>query len=288
MINRQTLIKRFVIGEFSLKRMIRFPIILYVAVGVWAYFYSERLIFIPPPSSYAMTPELLTLKTTKDVKITALYLPNPKAKYTILYSHGNAEDLGDSRFLLEQFRQRGFAVFSYDYPGYGMSQGKPSELGTYQAIDAAYDYLTQQLKIPPDQIIAYGRSVGGGPSVDLASRQPLGGLILESTFLSTFRVKIDLPLYPFDKFANLRKISAVKVPVLVIHGTVDQVIPFSHGQRLFEAIKTPKLSFWVEGADHNDVSQVAGDRYEQILKEFIQLIDSRPSENGQVDPATIK
>ena len=272
MINRQTLIKRFIIGDFSVKRMIRFLIILYLAVGVWAYFYSEGLIFIPQPSSYQLTPEFLTLKTEPGVNITALYLPNPKAKYTILYSHGNAEDLGDIRIVLELLRQMGFAVFSYDYPGYGISTGKPSEQGAYQAIDAAYDYLTQQLKISPNQIIVYGRSVGGGPSVDLASRKPVAGLILESTFISTFRVKIDLPLYPFDKFANLSKIPLVKAPVLVIHGTVDQVIPFSHGQRLFAAVNTPKLSFWVTGADHNDVSEVAGDRYEHILKEFIQII----------------
>ncbi|CAD5947398.1 alpha/beta hydrolase [Planktothrix agardhii] len=272
MINRQTLIKRFIIGDFSVKRMIRFLIILYLAVGVWAYFYSEGLIFIPQPSSYQLTPEFLTLKTEPGVNITALYLPNPKAKYTILYSHGNAEDLGDIRIVLELLRQMGFAVFSYDYPGYGISTGKPSEQGAYQAIDAAYDYLTQQLKISPNQIIVYGRSVGGGPSVDLASRKPVAGLILESTFISTFRVKIDLPLYPFDKFANLSKIPLVKAPVLVIHGTVDQVIPFSHGQRLFAAVNTPKLSFWVTGADHNDVIEVAGDRYEQILKEFIQIL----------------
>ena len=272
MTDRRTLIKRFVIGDFSLKRIIRFLIILYVAVGVWAYFYSERLIFIPQPSSYEWNPELLTLKTPEDVKIKALYLPNPKAKYTILYSHGNAEDLGDIRVVLELLRQMGFAVFSYDYPGYGISTGKPSEQGAYQAIDAAYNYLTQQLKIPPNQIIVYGRSLGGGPSVDLASRQPVAGLVLESTFISTFRVKIDFPLYPFDKFTNLSKIPLVKAPVLVIHGTVDQVIPFSHGQRLFSAVNTPKLSFWVEGADHNDVSEVAGDRYEKILKEFIQIL----------------
>lgn len=270
--NRQTLIKRFVIGEFSLKRMIRFLIILYVSVGVWAYFYSERLIFIPQPSSYQQTPEFLTLETVQGVKITALYLPNPKAKYTILYSHGNAEDLGDNRFLLELFRQMGFAVFSYDYPGYGTSEGIPSEQGVYEAINAAYDYLTQQLKIPSNRIIVYGRSVGGGPSVDLAARQPVGGLILESTFISTFRVKIDFPLYFFDRFANLRKISAVQCPVFVIHGTVDQVIPFSHGKRLFNAIKTPKLSFWIEGADHNNVIEVAGDRYQQKIQEFIKII----------------
>lgn len=274
MTDPQTLIKRFVIGDFSVKRMIRFLIILYVAVGVWAYFYSEGLIFVPQASSYEWNPELLTLKIPQDVKIKALYLPNPKAQYTILYSHGNAEDLGDIRTTLELLRQMGFAVFSYDYPGYGMSTGKPSEQGAYQAVDTAYNYLTQQLNIPPHQIIAYGRSLGGGPSVDLASRQPVAGLVLESTFVSTFRVKIDVPLYPFDKFPNLSKIPLIKVPVLVIHGTVDQVIPFNHGQRLFAAIKTPKLSFWVEGADHNDVSEIAGDRFEQKLKEFVQILNN--------------
>jgi hypothetical protein len=170
MINRQTLIKRFIIGDFSVKRMIRFLIILYLAVGVWAYFYSEGLIFIPQPSSYQLTPEFLTLKTEPGVNITALYLPNPKAKYTILYSHGNAEDLGDIRIVLELLRQMGFAVFSYDYPGYGISTGKPSEQGAYQAIDAAYDYLTQQLKISPGIFLLTDQQLHGPAGLNQENR----------------------------------------------------------------------------------------------------------------------
>ncbi len=273
MMDYKTLIKRFVIGEFSLKRIMRFILILYVSVGVWAYFFAERIIFQPGPSSYEPSADLLTLTTANQVKITAIYLDNPNAKYTLLYSHGNAEDLGDNRFLLEEWRQMGFSVFAYDYPGYGTSEGTPSEQGTYQAIDAAYYYLTQQLKIKSDRIIIYGRSVGGGPSVDLASRQPAAGLILESTFTSIFRVKTIIPLYPFDRFNNIEKIKSVRCPVLMIHGTQDQMIPFAHGQQLFAAASPPKLSFWVAGANHNNVVGVAGDRYEQKLKEFVKILE---------------
>lgn len=271
--DHKALIKRFVIGEFSLKRIMRFFVILYLSVGIWAYFYAERIIFQPGVSSYQPAPDLLALTTVKGVKITALYLNNPNAQYTLLYSHGNAEDLGDNRFLLEEWRQLGFSVFAYDYPGYGTSEGKPSEQGTYEAIDAAYSYLTQQLKIKSDRIIIYGRSVGGGPSVDLASRQPAAGLILESTFTSTFRVRTVIPLYPFDVFNNIHKIKSVRCPIFIIHGTEDQMIPFAHGQKLFAAAPTPKLSFWVEKANHNNVIGVAGDRYIQKLEEFVKMLE---------------
>jgi len=113
------------------------------------------------------------------------------------------------RPILERLHKAGFAVFAYDYQGYGTSQGKPSEQNAYRDIDAAYQYLTAQLKLPSERIIVYGRSTGGGPSVDLASCQRVAGLILESTFTSTFRVITRVPLYPFDKFANLSKISSV-------------------------------------------------------------------------------
>ncbi|MEQ9550896.1 MAG: alpha/beta hydrolase [Coleofasciculus sp. G3-WIS-01] len=145
------------------------------------------------------------------------------------------------------------------------------------------NYLKEQLGVPPEQIIAYGRSVGGGSAVDLAARHPLAGLILESSFTSAFRVVLPIPILPFDKFPNLDKITQVNCPVLVIHGTADGTIPLSHGKRLFAAAPEPKRSFWVEGASHNDLFWVAGEQYGKTLQEFAQLIAKTQSpDKGQM------
>lgn len=268
----QKTLRQWLVGDLSVVRILASLAFIYISLGVFAYFFADRLIFQPQPSSYQQTPDLLKLRTADDVNIAAVHLPNPVATYTILYSHGNGEDLGDVRPALEEIRNIGFAVFAYDYRGYGTSEGTPSEQGAYKDIDAAYAYLTQQLKIPPDRIILYGRSVGSGPSVDLATRQPSAGLILESPFTSTFVVMTRIPLYPFDRFPNLSKISSVRVPVLILHGTNDRTIPLSHGKRLFQAANEPKRSLWVEGADHNDVMLIAGAQYPKALREFTQLI----------------
>ncbi|MGB3191751.1 alpha/beta hydrolase [Lyngbya sp. PCC 8106] len=274
--NKVTL-KRLIIGEFSLHRLLISTMIIYACVGIWAYFGTDRLIFLPPPSSYTQTNELIQLKAANGDNITALYLPNPESQYTILYSHGNAEDIGQTHFHLKQLQEIGFSVLVYDYPGYGTSSGKPTVKGTYHAINAAYNYLTQDLNIPPHEIIVYGRSVGGGPSVDLASRQPVGGLIIESSFVSIFRTVTPIPLFPFDKFPNLAKIPNVRSPILILHGNQDQVIPFWHGQKLYAKANEPKMSFWVDGADHNDLLDVAGQSYLETLKQFIKLVENHPS-----------
>jgi abhydrolase domain-containing protein 17 len=269
--------KKILIGELSWKRILKSILFVYTCVGIYVFFGSDRLIFLPPPASYSDTPEILKLTTTNGDRISAIYLPNPTATYTLLYAHGNAEDLGNILPILENLRAIGFAVLSYDYRGYGTSEGKPSERNAYQDINTAYQYLTQTLGIPATQIIAYGRSVGGGSAIDLASRQSLGGLVVESSFITAFRVMTRIPIFPFDKFANITKIDRVKCPVLVMHGTADEVIPFWHGQQLFEAVQTPKQALWVESAGHNDLSEVAGDRYVNALQEFRQMLRSNPS-----------
>ncbi len=232
------------------------------------------MIFLPQPTSYQDSKNSLKLSVTQTEQISALYLPNSQATQTLLYIHGNAEDLGDIRPLLDRLHSWGFSVFAYDYRGYGTSNGNPSERNAYQDAETAYRYLTEQLKIPPKQIIVYGRSVGGGSAVDLATRHPVGGLILESTFTSAFRVVVPFPILPFDKFSNLDKLRKVQCPVLVMHGQADQTIPIQHGQRLYEAASEPKMSLWVAEAGHNDFSWVAGERYQQTLVAFQKLVET--------------
>lgn len=268
--------KRWLVGELSWQRMLKSILFVYVCVGLYAYFGSDRMIFLPPPASYRDTPEILKLTTVDGDRISAIYLPNPTATHTLLYIHGNAEDLGQILPVLQTLREIGFSVFAYDYRGYGTSEGMPSERNAYEDIDAAYRYLTEKLGISPSQIIAYGRSVGGGSAIDLASRKPLGGLVVESSFVTAFRVMTRIPLFPFDKFANLGKIRWVNCPVLIMHGTTDEVIPFWHGQQLFDAVRAPKQALWVENGGHNDLAEVAGNRYLTALQEFRDTLRSTP------------
>jgi abhydrolase domain-containing protein 17 len=265
-------IKRLLIGDLSFKRlfrsMIAIPIIIYLVLLLFGLFFAEKLIFQPRPSSYRDNQEILKLNTEDGVEISAIYLPNPNAIYTILYSHGNAEDMGDILPELREIRESGFSIFTYDYHGYGTSQGIPSEGNTYKDIDAAYEYLTVKLGISPSHIISFGHSVGGGPAVDLAYRRPLAGLILENTFTTAFRVLTRIPILPFDKFRNIEKIKKVKCPILIVHGKEDQIIPVWHGEKLYESANEPKQMRIIEEAGHNNIMMVGGKPYKEAIKEF--------------------
>lgn len=255
-----------------LKRTIRMllllPVALYLALFTYGWLFSNGAIFLPHPSSYRDSGAILKLTTRAGVSISALHLPNPDARYTLLVSHGNAEDLGDDRYWLQGLREAGFGVFAYDYEGYGTSQGKPSEQAAYDDEDAAYEYLVGVLGVRPDRIIIFGRSVGSGPAVYLAATKPAAALILQSPFVSAFRVLTHIPLLPFDRFPNYKRIGHVRCPVFVIHGTADSVIPIWHGQKLYDLARGPKQHFWVPGADHNDLDAVAGERYDKALQQF--------------------
>jgi len=251
-----------------LKKMLLALALIYAALLIFALFLSDGIIFQPHPSSYRDTSEVLKIAAASGRHISAFFLPNASAKYTLLVSHGNAEDLGDIRYWLEDLRRTGFAVFAYDYEGYGTSEGKPGEKAVYEDEEAAYDYVVVKLRVPPEQVIVLGRSVGSGPAVHIATRRPVGALVLQSPFVSAFRVLTRFPLLPFDKFNNGKKIVHVHCPVLIIHGTADNVIGNWHGERLYVLANEPKSYLWVNGADHNDVETVGGTAYFKALQQF--------------------
>jgi abhydrolase domain-containing protein 17 len=264
--------RRLLIGEFSWLRVLKSLVSIYLLFGVAVYFLADRLMFHPETSPPWVTDIPIKVRTPDGVTLPAVYLPNPRAVYTILFSHGNAEDIRDIAPLLNEIHEAGFTVFAYDYRGYGTGDGVPTEDNAYMDIDAAYAYLTGTLGVAPGRIVAYGRSVGGGPAVDLASRTPLAGLIVESTFVTAFRVRTRIPILPFDKFRNIDKIAGVHAPVLVMHGIDDEIIPVWHGRALFERAHEPKLALWVEHAGHDDVPLVAGTRYTETLRKFAALL----------------
>lgn len=268
-------LRSLLIGELSWQRLIRSIVFVYVAITLYVFFRADSMIFLPPPPSYVDSPEILKIPVNPREKISALYLPQKNARSTILYIHGNASDLGQIRPWLFQLHNWGYPVFAYDYRGYGTSDGSPSEANAYEDAEAAYQYLTQTLKIAPRNLLVYGQSLGGGSATELARRHPVGGLILESTFTSAFRVVLPIAIFPFDKFTNHSKLAQVRSPVLVIHGQQDRTIDWSHGQQLYAAAPGMKRSLWIAGAGHNDLSDVAGDRLRQSLAEFAALVETQ-------------
>ncbi|MEO6525163.1 MAG: alpha/beta hydrolase [Gemmatimonadaceae bacterium] len=263
-----------------MKTILIVALLFYVAFALFAYFVSDRMIFLPPGTSYeARRLQVVMVPTAGGSSIATLHLPNPRAKLTLLYSHGNAEDLGQLTPWLEDYRAAGFAVLAFDYRGYGASTGgPPSTKGAVDDMEAVYRHAVGTLGIPPASIVLFGRSVGSGPATELATRLPVGGLVIESGFVSAFRVLTRAALLPFDKFPNLRSLRRVRCPVLVIHGIQDEVIPVSHGRRLYEAANEPKQALWIEGAHHNDVMSVGGSRYWSALGQFSTVVQaSRPT-----------
>ena len=255
-------------------------VLAYVAVATLAYFASDRLIFLPPASSYARGELPIILVPTRDgARIAALHLPNDTAAYTVLYSHGNAEDVGHLVDLFEAMRDEvGVSVIGYDYRGYGLSTGgPPTTHATADDAEAVYAWATQELGIDPRRLILHGRSVGSGPAIELARHHPeIAGLIIESGFTSAFRVMTRVPILPFDRFPNLRHLRHVRTPVLVIHGVRDEVIPFAHGERLYAEAPDPKRAYWVDAAGHNDLVHTAGGGYWQALQGFVEMVERTP------------
>lgn len=232
---------------------------------------ADAIIFQPPRPEMMPTRDMVMLESSDGRRTACLYLPLSGAEYTILYSHGNAEDLFDLGYHLERFREHGYAVAAYDYQGYGASGGKAGEAGCKEDIERVYAYLTGKLGIAPERIVIYGRSVGGGPSCYLASRRRAAALVLESPFTSAYRVMLPFTL-PGDRFRNLELMSGICMPVLIIHGDKDEVINVSHGRRLFAAAGEPKHLWIVPGAGHNDLTEVAGRRYWDELSAFLSSI----------------
>lgn len=251
-----------------LKNILLIGVLFYGFIVLFAHLVANRSIFLPPRSTYKDNPSIIKLTTKDGATISAIYLANPEAKYTILYSHGNAEDLGFLLPVLMNFRDHGYAVFAYDYHGYGLSSGKPTEKHAYNDIDAAYQYLTEKIKIPANKIIAVGTSIGAAVSINLAAKKPLGALVVVAPFVSAFRVVTQVPIIPFDKFNNLHKLKKVRCPIIVMHGMADRIVPFWHGEKIYSIAPQPKSHLWVEGAGHNDFYSIAGERFWNALSDI--------------------
>uniref|UniRef100_UPI00358F2CCF alpha/beta hydrolase domain-containing protein 17B-like n=1 Tax=Myxine glutinosa TaxID=7769 RepID=UPI00358F2CCF len=259
---------------------------------------AAKLAFVPPEPTYAIMPdesgarwslhlgdkaewqysqreldslEMSMAQTSKGSRLACMFVRSaPSAKYTLLFSHGNAVDLGQmSSFYIGLGSRINCNIFSYDYSGYGASTGKPSEGNLYADIEAAWQQMRTRYGVNPENVILYGQSIGTVPTVDLASRFECAAVILHSPLTSGMRVAFPdtKKTYCFDVFPSIDKISKVSSHVLVIHGTEDEVIDFSHGLAMYERCQHPVEPLWVEGAGHNDVELYS--QYLERLRYFV-------------------
>lgn len=232
--------------------------------------FADRLIFLPPPSTYGPDLDgLVLLPTAAGDTVAGRLADAPGAALAVLFTHGNAEDVGLLDDYLARYAALGVTVLAVEYPGYGLSSGTPSEPGAYAGADAALEHLAER-GFPPGRVVLHGRSLGGAVAVDLAARHGVAGLILESTFTSAFQVMLPFAGLPGDRFTSLDKIPRVRCPAFVIHGTRDEVVPFAHGERIFAALpQGARKAWWVEGAGHNDLLWKAGERYWDEVRSFL-------------------
>jgi uncharacterized protein len=209
------------------------------------------------------------------------WFPQPESKGAVLYFCGNAGNLSwRGEFLAVLREQLSESVLVVDYPGYGKSEGRPTEPGCYAAADAAYDWLTQTPKIVGENIVLFGTSLGGGVAVDLASRKPHRALVLVSTF--TALPDVGQCVYPFlpvrwmmrNRFNSLAKIVDCHRPVFIAHGEDDDLIPVAQGERLFQAAPGPKQFLRLTHAGHNDPIPT---EFFVRLKTFLAATAPRPA-----------
>lgn len=229
------------------------------------------------PTEWELDYKQVNLRIETGEVISGWYLPSPGAKKTVLFFHGNGGNIshrGDSLYIFYKLKVNTLII---DYPGYGNSQGHPTEENLYQSALAAWKFLVDERKVAPQNIIIFGRSLGGAVAVDLASRVKAGGLILESTFSSTRDfVDVAFPVFSYFiylrySFNSLNKIKSVKMPLLSIHSPDDEVIPYKLGQKLFNAAPSEKVFLQIKGG-HNDGFMQSIRPYMQTLRTFIQSL----------------
>lgn len=270
------------------------------------FFVQNRLIFFPS-ATLTQTPGDINL-TYEDVwipiqtttpegnpiteKLHNWWIPAPgPSRGVILHFHGNGANISANLGQAQKFHRLGYDVLMVEYRGYGRSDGTfPSETSVYQDATAAWTYLTQTRKIPAQNIFIFGHSLGGAIAIELASRQPqAAGLIVQSSFsrMSAMVEKLEYhQLFPISlllihRFDSLKKVPQLKMPVLYIHGTADELVPPHMSQTLFDASPEPKEILIVEGGFHNNVQDIGAETYQDTVATFLEQATARQEEDDR-------
>jgi fermentation-respiration switch protein FrsA (DUF1100 family) len=256
---------------------------LYILFMLAMFLFQSRLVFIPQkeltmtPQSIGIPYEDVYFMTDDGTRLNGWFIPSDSSDCTVLFCHGNAGNISHRLEIIEILNELRLNVFIFDYRGYGKSVGKPSEEGTYRDADAGWGYLIRSRNIDPLSIILFGKSLGGAVAADLASGKSAAGLILESSFTSA--KDLGSEIYPFlpvrflsrFDFNTLGKIDKIDCPKLIVHSRDDEIIPFSHGEELFNAAKEPKDFLEISGT-HNEGFLINLHKYRNALGSFINRI----------------
>lgn len=243
---------------------------------------ENRFVFFPDkrieetPRDRGVFYEEIYFQTADGFTLNGWWIPGTGSPLTMLWFHGNG---GNISYRLDNLTLRhdllGTNIFIFDYREYGRSEGQASEEGTYRDAEAAIRYLHSRKDVDPTKIVFLGESLGSAVAVEMATRYDCAALILESPFLSIPEMaKVTLPFLPIGsllqtKYDTLSKIRQVKAPLLIVHGEHDEIVPFRHGQRLFEAAAEPKEFYSITRAHHNDLYLVGGLAYLETLNRFL-------------------
>lgn len=251
-------------------------------VVVWL---QPRLAFYPTPGPTPPPPglEAFATETEDGIRITGWKSPLTSEGPVLIYFCGNAGNLLDRTFLLSQVVAHGGEVVAFNYRGYGLSGGSPSEQGVYRDAGAVYRLVTIDWGIDPGRVVLWGHSIGGAVAANLAASEPCAALILESTFRSAKamagRMMPLLPAGPFltYQFDNESHVQTLQIPILFIHGADDHLVPPSDTHRLHALATGPKELWLVDDAGHNDLPDIAGEEYYARILEFAQRALTKPS-----------
>lgn len=218
----------------------------------------ESLIFFPdrlmPPTPPGIIDRFIT--TADGIRIHAWHVVPPGATATLVWSHGNAGNIGNRAEILFELAARNLAVLAYDYRGYGRSEGTPDEAGVYRDSEAAYDEVRAS-GVAPGRIVCFGESLGGAVSIRLATQRPCAAVAVVATFPSLREVaRFHYGLAGAavgNRFDAIGRLPRLGVPLFVAHGDQDEIVPYELGEGLFAAAAEPKRFLRVRGATHNDV-----------------------------------
>ena len=269
-----------------LVHIIAMLVIVYAVFGLTLFFMQSTFLYRPlreityTPEDIGIEFEDVTLETPDGVKLNGWYIPAKEAKMTILFCHGNGGNIMHRLDSISLFNKLGLNCFIFDYRGYGLSGGRPTEQGTYTDALTAYKWLTQKRKILPQDIIVFGRSLGGSVAAYTAAEVPVCSLIIESCFTSY--VDMGKKLYPYmpirwfarfsyDTIGYLKK---VQCPVMIIHSRADEIIPFEFGLELYEAANEPKEFVEISG-NHNEGFLISGEVYTDAWKKWIKFLSEQ-------------
>jgi fermentation-respiration switch protein FrsA (DUF1100 family) len=264
----------------------------YGAFAGFIYLMQPRLIYYPDtptreltanPAQIGLDYETVTLQTDDGVRLSGWFIPHPAARATLLFFHGNAGNISQRLESIRLFHELELAVFIIDYRGYGQSEGKPTEDGTYRDAAAAWRYLVGERHIAPHEIVIFGRSLGAAIAAELASHAQPGALIIESAFTSVpnmaARVYPFLPVRSLSRYRydTQQSLQAITCPLLVIHSREDDLIPHAEGEQLFTHAREPKRFLELHGG-HSDGFLVSRENYVQGIDAFLErYVGSRPS-----------